>query len=90
MIFIDMIHQMIHGYVLMIFHLKMQEQKTQFSYNNKGYVLSGDGDDHGPLSSGEFWEYNPLTDNWSQLPSHPGDNVGKSLILLLDVMFIFY
>ena len=45
---------------------------TQFSYNGKGYVLSGDGDDHGPLSSGEMWEYNPLNDSWIQLPSHPG------------------
>ena len=45
---------------------------TQFSYNGKGYVLSGDGDDHGPLDSGEFWEYNPLNDSWNQLTSHPG------------------
>ena len=27
---------------------------TQFSYEGKGYVLSGDGDDHNPLSAGEF------------------------------------
>ena len=45
---------------------------TQFSYNGKGYVLSGDGDDHGPLDSGEFWEYDPILDNWTQLASHPG------------------
>jgi len=45
---------------------------TQFSYNGKGYILSGDGDDHLPLSSGEFWEYNPLNDSWNQLQSHPG------------------
>ena len=45
---------------------------TQFSYNGKGYVLSGDGDDHGPLDSGELWEYNPSLDNWNQLNSHPG------------------
>ena len=25
---------------------------TQFSYNGKGYILSGDGDDHEPL---DFW-----------------------------------
>ena len=46
---------------------------TQFSYNGKGYVLSGDGDDHGPLDSGELWEYTPQTDNWVQLESHPGN-----------------
>ena len=46
---------------------------TQFSYNGKGYLLSGDGDNHGPLDSGELWEYNPETDNWLQLDSHPGN-----------------
>ena len=63
---------------------------TQFSYNNKGYVLSGDGDDHGPLSSGEFWEYNPLTDNWSQLPSHPGDAIWApgNFVIGCDVYFL--
>ena len=45
---------------------------TQFSYNGKGYILSGDGDNHGPLDYGEFWEYNPDTDSWSELPPHPG------------------
>tara|TARA_B100001142_G_C14336471_1_gene656103 strand:+ start:326 stop:2287 length:1962 start_codon:yes stop_codon:yes gene_type:complete len=45
---------------------------TQFSFNGKGYVLSGDGDDHGPLDSGELWEYNPNSDTWTQLTSHPG------------------
>ena len=45
---------------------------TQFSFNGKGYVLSGDGDDHGPLDSGEFWEYDTNTDNWTSLESHPG------------------
>lgn len=48
---------------------------TQFSYNGKGYVLSGDGDNHGPLDSGEFWEYDPISDSWNQLPSHPGDAI---------------
>ena len=46
---------------------------TQFSYNGKGYVLSGDGDDHGSLDSGELWEYNPQNDSWTQLESHPGN-----------------
>lgn len=45
---------------------------TQFSYNGKGYVMSGDGDDHGQLDSGELWEYNPSSDSWTQLLSHPG------------------
>ena len=47
---------------------------TQFSYNGKGYILSGDGDDHGPLDNGELWEYIPQTDSWLQLESHPGNS----------------
>jgi len=45
---------------------------TQFSANGKGYVLSGDGDNHGPLDYGEFWEYNPGMDSWTELAPHPG------------------
>ena len=44
---------------------------TQFSYDGLGYVLSGDGDDHGSMNTGEFWAYDPLTDTWDELPSHP-------------------
>lgn len=45
---------------------------TQFSYNGKGYVLSGDGDNHSFMDTGEFWQYDSETDSWLQLPSHPG------------------
>ncbi|MDI9311802.1 MAG: kelch repeat-containing protein [Limnohabitans sp.] len=45
---------------------------TQFSYNNRGFVLSGEGDTHQSMTTGEFWSYNPTTNAWSQLPSHPG------------------
>ena len=45
---------------------------TQFDYDGKGYVLSGQGEDHQNLDDGEFWEYDPLTDEWTQLLSHPG------------------
>lgn len=45
---------------------------TQFSANGKGYILSGDGDNHGPLDYGEFWEYDPASDSWTELPAHPG------------------
>jgi len=47
---------------------------TQFSYNGKGYALSGDGDDHSTLDSGELWEYDPQNDSWLQLDSHPGNS----------------
>lgn len=47
---------------------------TQFDYNGKGYVLSGDGDDHSFMEEGEFWEYDPTSDTWTQLSSHPGNS----------------
>jgi N-acetylneuraminic acid mutarotase len=45
---------------------------TQFSYNGNGYILSGQGETHINLPTGEFWEYNPLTDSWLELTAHPG------------------
>jgi N-acetylneuraminic acid mutarotase len=44
---------------------------TQFTYNGKGYVLHGEGEDHYYLSDGELWEYDPATETWTQLPSMP-------------------
>lgn len=45
---------------------------TQFSHGEYGYVLSGDGSDHSWMQEGEFWQYDPTTDDWNQMPSHPG------------------
>ncbi len=47
---------------------------TQFDFNGKGYVLSGDGDNHSFMEEGEFWSYEPQSDTWSQLTSHPGSS----------------
>lgn len=44
---------------------------TQFSIGNRGFVLSGDGDNHGSLPTGEFWEYDYQNDSWRELPPHP-------------------
>jgi N-acetylneuraminic acid mutarotase len=44
---------------------------TQFSHDGLGYVLSGDGDNHGSMNTGEFWAYDPATDTWGELPPHP-------------------
>lgn len=44
---------------------------TQFSFNGKGYILSGDGVDHRSMETGEFWEYDPNTDSWLELTPHP-------------------
>ncbi len=63
---------------------------TQFSYEGKGYILSGDGDDHNPLSYGEFWQYDPTNDSWTQLPSHPGDAIWApgSFVIGCDAYFL--
>lgn len=45
---------------------------TQFGAHGYGYVLSGDGDNHGYMEQGEMWRYDPAADSWSQLTSHPG------------------
>ncbi len=51
---------------------------TQFSYSfgieRRGYVLSGDGDNHGYMATGELWEYNPNRDTWRKLKPHPGNS----------------
>lgn len=44
---------------------------TQFTYNGKGYVLHGEGEDHALMEDGEFWEYDPTNDSWQQLSSVP-------------------
>ncbi len=45
---------------------------TQFSLNGKGYVLSGEGEDHYYLEESEFWEYDSSSDSWTELPPAPG------------------
>ena len=62
---------------------------TQFSYKGKGYILSGDGDNHGPLDSGEFWEYETSNDSWLQLNSHPGDAIWAPGNFVIDCNVYF-
>ncbi len=45
---------------------------TQFGHQGKGYVLSGDGSNHNFMPTGEFWEYDPVSDTWTELDPHPG------------------
>ena len=47
---------------------------TQFSYNGIGYVLSGDGEDHNSMETGEFWAYDPNLNSWEELLAHPGSS----------------
>lgn len=45
---------------------------AQFSYNGKGYALSGADVNHNVFGTGEFWEYDPIADTWTVLTPHPG------------------
>jgi hypothetical protein len=51
---------------------------TQFTItmNNKslGFVLSGDGDDHRTMLTGEFHAFVPELGEWKELPPHPGQS----------------
>lgn len=47
---------------------------TQFSHNGKGYALSGEGESHSTMPTGEFWRYDPAIDAWEELPPHPGNS----------------
>lgn len=57
---------------------------TQFSYGGKGYVLSGDGDDHNVMPFGSFWEYDPVEDKWQGMPSHPGSSRWAPTSFVID------
>jgi len=57
---------------------------TQFSYNGMGFVLSGDGDDHYSMETGEFWAYNPTTDSWEELAPHPGTSRWAPASFIID------
>jgi len=60
----------------------------QFAYNGKGYTLSGvadyNNDDHIPMPTGEFWEYDPEADTWTELPPHPGISRWASASFIID------
>jgi hypothetical protein len=51
---------------------------TQFTItmHNKslGFVLSGDGNDHRSMLTGEFHAFLPAVGEWKELPAHPGQS----------------
>jgi N-acetylneuraminic acid mutarotase len=62
---------------------------TQFAAGGKGFVLSGDGDNHSYMNTGEMWSYVPTTDTWRQLTAHPGQSrwAPGSFVIGDDVYF---
>ena len=61
---------------------------AQFDYDGKGYTLSGvadyNGSNHEQMPTGEFWEYDPLTDDWTELPPHPGESRWAPAYFIID------
>jgi N-acetylneuraminic acid mutarotase len=62
---------------------------TQFDYQGKGYVLSGQGEDHDNLDIGEFWEYDPETNAWLNLEPHPGTGRWAPASFMIDNYLYF-
>lgn len=63
---------------------------TQFSMNGFGFVLSGDGDNHSFMATGEMWRYNPNSDTWLQFPSHPGQSRWAPGSFVINDVVYFY
>ncbi|MFT6334397.1 MAG: N-acetylneuraminic acid mutarotase [Saprospiraceae bacterium] len=62
---------------------------TQMSYNGLGLILSGDGDNHSNMETGEFWLYEPIPDEWTALPPHPGESRwAPASFILNDEMYL--
>jgi N-acetylneuraminic acid mutarotase len=63
---------------------------TQFDHGDFGYVLSGDGDNHSYMLTGEFWRYNPNNDTWLELDPHPGySRWAPGSFVINDVVYFF-
>jgi N-acetylneuraminic acid mutarotase len=45
---------------------------TQLNIGDRGFIMSGDGENHGTIATGEFWEYDYQSDSWTELTAHPG------------------
>ena len=63
---------------------------TQFSSDGYGYVLSGDGNNHSYMETGEMWRYNPNTDTWTELTPHPGNSIWAPGSFVIDSEVYFF
>jgi N-acetylneuraminic acid mutarotase len=62
---------------------------TQFNMNGYGFLLSGDGDNHDYMATGEMWRYDPSDDTWMELTAHPGESrwAPGSFVIENDIYF---
>jgi len=63
---------------------------SQFNHGDYGYVLSGDGSNHSFMEEGEFWQYDPQVDDWTQMPSHPGISLWAPGSFVIDDTVYFF
>jgi len=63
---------------------------TQFDFNGYGYVLSGDGDNHNTMPTGEMWRYDHSDDSWLQFPAHPGVSRWAPGSMVIDNSVYFF
>merc|ERR1712054_630601 len=56
---------------------------------DRPFILSGDGNDHSYMETGELWEYLPESDEWRQHSPHPGRSrwAPGSFVIGCDVYF---
>ncbi len=57
---------------------------TQLSHRGFGYVLSGDGDNHSFMDTGELWKYDSMMDLWTEMPPHPGRSRWAPASFIID------
>ncbi|WP_162984901.1 T9SS type A sorting domain-containing protein [Mesonia aquimarina] len=63
---------------------------TQFSHNGKGFVLSGDAENHDATNPSIFWMYDPATDSWTVLNPHPGNSIwAPGSFIINDTLYFF-
>jgi hypothetical protein len=63
---------------------------TQFNYNGKGYALSGVTGGHTFYATGEFHEYDPISDSWNTLNPHPGNSLWAPGSFIIDSYVYVY
>ena len=62
---------------------------ASFTYNNKGYIAFGAISCFSNTGSDQFWEYDPITDSWTQLLSPPSTAlISKGSVVNDKVIFL--
>lgn len=64
---------------------------TCFDYKGKGYIMAGQDEAHLTPTNNEFWEYDPATDKWTQLPDCPsGGRWAPGAFVVGDILHFGY